>query len=119
MRQHLVGIHRVVGWENQDEGRDVGGGHKVEARVAFPAFQGGRVDGLVAPGPDVHEHPSDGLFHPLVQAQLPERVFLGGVDPGAVGGGPHFLDQHRHPQTEVGLPPHVLVQPVVLGGGSG
>lgn len=117
MRHHPISVHRIVWWEKQDESGDVGGACQVESRVAFAPLQGGQVDGLVTFGPDVHGHPPDGPLDPLVQPQLTECVFFGRVDPGAVGCGPHLLDRHRHPQAGVGFPPHLLIQPVILGVG--
>ena len=51
----------------------------------------------------------------MVQAELAEAVFFGWVDACTVCGGADFVDRDRHPQRRVGLPPHVLVEPVVLG----
>ncbi|SPJ41955.1 hypothetical protein CHUV2995_02789 [Corynebacterium diphtheriae subsp. lausannense] len=114
MRHHHIRLGLVPGWEHQHQRGDVGRGCEVQAGVTHPPLQGGKVDGSVAFVPQVHRHPPNRLLHPLVEAQLTEGVFFGGVDAGRVGGRPHLVDGHGDVQAWVGFTPHRLVQPIIL-----
>ena len=112
VREDAVFIVLIYRREHQHEGRDVSGGGQVKPAVADPALQAVLVGGESALVPPLHGHPAHCLFYPLVQAELPEGVLLGGVLFGGVTRGPHLVDTHRNAQGGVGLLPYLGVRPI-------
>lgn len=113
VRKDAVFVILVLRREHQHESRDVGGGGQVKPAVADPALQAVLVGGESALVPPLHGHPAHCLFYPLVQAELPEGVLLGGVLLGRVTRRPHLINAHRDAQGGVGFLPHLGVCPII------
>ena len=64
--------------------------------------------------PLVHRHPPNRLFDPLVQSELPERVFLGGVLLCRLAGGADLFDVHGDTERRVCFFPDFRIGPVII-----
>ena len=111
--EDAVFIILVHGREHQHKGCDVGSGGKVQPAVADPPLQAVLIGSKSAFVPPLHRHPAHSLFHPLIQAELPEGVLLGGILLGGVTRRPHLVDAHRDAQGGIGFLPHLGVRPIV------
>ena len=89
----------VAAWrEHQHEGRNICTAGKVEACVALAPDQRIGIYRAVAFVPCVHWHPAHRLLDPLVESQLSEQVFLGGIFLGAVVCCAELIHIHRYIQ---------------------
>ena len=113
VREDAVFIVLVQRREHQHEGRYIGGGGQVQPAVTDPALQAVLIGVKSAFVPPLHRHPAHRLFHPLIQAELPEGVFLGGVLLGGVTRRPYLVDAHCDAQGGVRLLPYLGVRPII------
>ena len=114
MRNNNVLLLLIPWWEHKHHGGQVGGGGKVESRIAGTAFQFIFVDHTAAFIPFVHGHPAHGLFHPLVQAQLPEHILIGWRLLGLAECVPYLVDGDRLIEGGIGLVPVLFICPVCI-----
>ena len=113
VRKHHIFTVLILGREHQYEGGNICGGGQIQTSVANPAFQIILVDRERAFVPLVHGHPADGLFDPLVQAQLTESILFTGILFCRFAGILYLVDADRDAQGGVGLFPDIRVCPVV------
>lgn len=70
--------------------------------------------------PFVHRHPADGLFYPLVQAELAESILLTRVLLGGFTGSFDLIDAHRDAEggllTQLGICPILILSSAVNDG---
>jgi len=76
-RQDCVFVRFILRREHQHKSGNISGGGEVKPSVADSSRKTRRIHQESAGIPFRHRHPADGLLYPLVQAQLPEAVFLG------------------------------------------
>jgi len=79
IRQNIIMVVLVGRRKHQHECRDIRRGREVETAITYTPFQQRFVEIDLAGIPLVHRHPADGLFHPLIQTELPEGVFFAGI----------------------------------------
>ena len=111
-RQHGVYVTSILGRKYQHQRGQVARRGKVEAGIAGFPLQFVGLDHAAALVPLVHGHPAHGLFHPLVQSQLPEHVLVGGRFQRLMVGVAYLVDGDGVPQRWVGLVPVLLILPV-------
>ena len=114
VRQYGVFVLLVQRREDQYKGGNIRGAGQIQPAVANPAFQIVLRGGEGAAIPFLHRHPAHRLFDPLVQPELAEAVFLGGVLLGGLTGRFDLVDAHRDAKRGVGLLPHLGVCPVIF-----
>ena len=114
VRQYGVFVLLIQRRKDQYKGGNIRGAGQIQTAVTDPTFQIVLRGGEGAAIPFLHGHPAHRLFDPLVQPELAEAVFLGGVLLGGLTGRFDLVDAHRDAERGIGLLPHLGVCPVIL-----
>ena len=109
VRQNHVLILVIQGGEYQNECGDVCGGGQIQTPITDLAFQVILVDRERAFVPLVHGHPTDGLFDPLIESKLAERILLGRILLGRLAGSFDFIQADRDAEGGVGFLPDLRI----------
>ena len=76
VRKNVIMLIVFSGWKDKHESCNICGTGKVESTVADTTCKHLFIKSHLAFVPFFHRHPTHRLFYPLIQTQLPKRIFL-------------------------------------------
>ena len=112
--QHHIWLYLIVRRKYQHQRGQIGCAGQVKPSIANTSLPFIGIDDTTAIAPLVHGHPANRLLHPLIEAQLPEHVFVRRCFQGFTVSVAHLVDGNRVIQGRIGAIPVLLIRPVRL-----